>query len=173
MNHRCTKEELLDRYEQAANLLAEGWPGHAVVAQLSKRFDVTPQQARTYVREGRKLLIESVGVENRASMFAQVFTGLQMDRMEARQNGNSSAAVGASKAMVQLLKQLSEIDPMRDFENAFMVAVAPHLNNGKGSIPREKIDIHQPPNDPDGDDLQPGSDWLSQEDPKSTAGELF
>jgi len=144
MTHRSTKEELLDRYEQAASLLAEGWPGHAVVAQLTQRFDVTPQQARTYVREGRKLLIESVGVENRACMFAQVFTGLQMDRMEARQNGNSSAAVGASKAMVQLLKQLTEIDPMRDFETAFMTAVAPHLNNNKGSIPREKIDLNQP-----------------------------
>jgi len=144
MTHRSTKEELLDRYEQAASLLAEGWPGHAVVSQLTQRFDVTPQQARTYVREGRKLLIESVGVENRACMFAQVFTGLQMDRMEARQNGNSSAAVGASKAMVQLLKQLTEIDPMRDFETAFMTAVAPHLNNNKGSIPREKIDLNQP-----------------------------
>jgi len=144
MTHRSTKEELLDRYEQAASLLAEGWPGHAVVSQLTQRFDVTPQQARTYVREGRKLLIESVGVENRACMFAQVFTGLQLDRMEARQNGNSSAAVGASKAMVQLLKQLTEIDPMRDFETAFMTAVAPHLNNNKGSIPREKIDLNQP-----------------------------
>lgn len=143
MTHRCTKEELQDRCEQAANLLADGWPGHSVVAQLSQRFNVTPQQARTYVREGRKALIESVGVENRACMFAQVFTGLQMDRMEARHNGNSSAAVGASKAMVQLLKQLTDIDPMRDFENAFVTAVAPHLNNNKGSIPREKIDFLQ------------------------------
>ena len=45
--------------------------------------------------------------------------------------------------MVQLLKQLTDIDPMRDFENAFVTAVAPHLNNNKGSIPREKIDLHQ------------------------------
>lgn len=143
MTHRSTKEELLDRYEQAANLLAEGWPGCAVVSQLSQRFDVTPQQARTYVREGRKLLIESIGVENRAALFAQVFTGLQIDRMEARKEGNRTAAVSASKAMVQMLNQLPKIDPMRDFENAFMTAVAPHLNNNKDSIPREKIDLHQ------------------------------
>ena len=143
MTHRSTKEELLDRHEQAANLLAEGWPGHSVVDQLSKRFDVTPQQARTYVREGRKLLIESIGVENRAALFAQVFTGLQIDRMEARKEGNRTAAVSASKAMVQMLNQLPKIDPMRDFENAFMTAVAPHLSNNKESIPREKIDLSQ------------------------------
>ena len=143
MTHRSTKEELLDRCEQAANLLAEGWPGHAVVEQLSKRFNVSQQQARNYVREGRKLLIESIGVENRAALFAQVFTGLQVDRMEARKDGNRAAAVSASKAMVQMLTQLPKIDPMRDFENAFMTAVVPHLDNGKGSIPREKIDPQQ------------------------------
>lgn len=143
MTHRSTKEELLDRNEQAANLLAEGWPGHAVVEQLSKRFNVSQQQARSYVRAGRQLLIESIGVENRAALFAQVFTGLQVDRMEARADGNRTAAVSASKAMVQMLNQLPKIDPMRDFENAFMTAVAPHLDNGKGSIPREKIDLQQ------------------------------
>lgn len=137
---RSTQEELDDRHEAAADLLAEGWPGRAVVKQLSAKYNVTPQTARSYVREGRKLLIESVGVENRASMFSQVFSGLQMDRMEARHNGNSSAAVGASKAMVQMLKQLADIDPMRDFENKFMETVAPGLNNNRGSIPRVSIE---------------------------------
>jgi hypothetical protein len=72
-------------------------------------------------------------------MFSQVFSGLQIDRMEARHSGNSSAAVGASKAMVQMLKQLADIDPMRDFENKFMETVAPGLNNNRGSIPRASI----------------------------------
>jgi hypothetical protein len=67
--------------------------------------------------------------------------------MEARADGNRTAAVSASKAMVQMLNQLPKIDPMRDFENAFMAAVAPHLDNGKGSIPREKIDLNQPTNE--------------------------
>jgi hypothetical protein len=139
LTSRSTQEELDDRHEAAADLLAEGWPGRSVVKQLSTKYKVTPQTARSYVREGRKLLIESVGVENRASMFSQVFSGLQIDRMEARHSGNSSAAVGASKAMVQMLKQLADIDPMRDFENKFMETVAPGLNNNRGSIPRASI----------------------------------
>ena len=141
---RSTQEEFQIRCEDAADLLAEGYPGRGVVKLLSTKYNVTPQQARAYVREGRKLLIESVGVENRAALFSQVFAGLQMDRLEARQSGNSSAAVGASKAMVQMLKQLADIDPMRDFENKFMETVAPGLNNNRGSIPRTSIK-KQPP----------------------------
>jgi hypothetical protein len=127
------------RCEQAADLLADGWNGRAVVHQLAKAYGVSSQSARAYVREGRKLLIESIGIENRAAMFAQVFAGLQMDRIEARNSGNSSAAVGASKAMAGMLKQLVDLDPMRDFENAFMQASASTLNNNRGRIPRVSV----------------------------------
>ena len=72
-------------------------------------------------------------------MFAQVFAGLQMDRIEARNNGNSSAAVGASKAMAGMLKQLADIDPLRDFETAFMQTAASSLNNNRGRIPRVSV----------------------------------
>ena len=135
---RSTNDEMDERCEAAANLLAEGWPGHSIVAQLAKKYDVTPQQSRHYVRKGRELLVESVGVQNRAALFSQIFAGLQMDRMEARHNGNSAAAVGASKAMVQMLSQLGKIDPFRDFEDSY-VDTAAAVPSRKGSIPRESI----------------------------------
>lgn len=144
---RCTKEQLQERQEKACDLLAEGWPSHAVVKQLSTEYKVTEQQARDYVRCGRQLLIEAVGVEDRAAMFAQVLTNLQLDRMEARQAGNSSAAVGASKAMVQLLRQLGEIDPMRDFERAFMEAAAVKPTK-MDKIPRVSINAKLDPEYP-------------------------
>lgn len=134
---RSTKDQLRRRQEKACDLLAEGWPSHAVVKKLSTEFNVTEQQARSYVRSGRQLLIEAIGVEDRASMFAQVFSNLQQDRMDARQADNHSAAVGASKAMVQLLKQLRDIDPMRDFENALVEARSNVPPNGK--IPRVSV----------------------------------
>jgi len=140
---RSTNTEFCNRCEEAADLLANGWPGRAVVQQLSRRYQVSPQAARAYVREGRILLIQSVGLDNRAAMFAQVFAGLQMDRIEAREQGNSSAAVGASKAMANMLKQLADLDPMRDFENAFMHAAAPTLNNNRGSMPRVSINTYR------------------------------
>lgn len=136
---RSTKEEFNTRCEEAADLLAEGRPGRTVVKELADRYGVTPQQARTYVREGEKLTKESVPVHDRAFLFAQTFAGLQADRMDARSAGNINAQVGASKQLVQMLKLISDIDPMRDFEDAFMRTAASHLNNNKGSIPRVKL----------------------------------
>lgn len=138
---RCTKEEYEQRCEEAADLLAEGYPGRVVVKKLSEKFNVTPQQARTYVREGEKLAKEAVPVHDRAFLFAQTFAGLQADRIAAREAGNINAQVGASKQLVQMLKLINDIDPMRDFETAFMRAAAAHLNNGKGKIPRESVTI--------------------------------
>jgi hypothetical protein len=108
MTARSTNEQLLERQEEAAN----------------EKYGVSPQQARSYVREGRQLLVESVAPQDRAFMFAQVLTCLQQDRMDAKEAGNISAQVGASKAMVNHLKQIAHIDPMRDFEHAFIEAAA-------------------------------------------------
>jgi hypothetical protein len=141
---RSTKEEYAQRCEDAADLLAEGYPGRVVVKKLTEKFDVTPQQARSYVREGEKLAKEAVPVHDRAFLFAQTFAGLQADRIAAREAGNINAQVGASKQLVQMLKLISEIDPMRDFENAFLRAVAPNLSKGNEPIPRESITIATP-----------------------------
>lgn len=124
MTARSTNEQLLERQEEAANLLSEGWPGRHVVKTLAEKYGISPQQARSYVREGRQLLVESVAPQDRAFMFAQVLACLQQDRMDAKEAGNISAQVGASKAMVNHLKQIAHIDPMRDFEHAFIEAAA-------------------------------------------------
>jgi len=137
--NRSTKAEYEARCEEAADLLAEGWPGRVVVKKLSEKFQVTARQARSYVKEGERLAKEAVPVHDRAFLFAQTFAGLQADRMDARESGNINAQVGASKQLVQMLKLMSDIDPMRDFETAFMQAAAAHLNNNKGSIPRVRL----------------------------------
>ncbi len=137
--NRSTKAEYEERCEEAADLLAEGWPGRVVVKKLAEKFQVTARQARSYVKEGERLAKEAVPVHDRAFLFAQTFAGLQADRMDARESGNINAQVGASKQLVQMLKLMSDIDPMRDFETAFMHAAAAHLNNNKGSIPRVRL----------------------------------
>ena len=140
-NTRTTKEEFDNRCEEAADLLAEGHPGRSVVKKLATKYNVSPQAARKYVRTGEQIAKESVPVHDRAFLFAQTFAGLQADRMDAREAGNINAQVGASKQLVQMLKLIGDIDPMRDFETAFMRAAAPHLNNNRGSIPRESVSI--------------------------------
>ena len=112
------------RSEEASDLLSEGWPARKIVKHLAEKYGCSAQSARSYVREGRELLVEAVAPSDRAFMFAQVLAGLQQDRLDAKEAGNISAQVGASKAMVNHLKQIAHIDPMRDFEQAFFEAAA-------------------------------------------------
>jgi hypothetical protein len=136
---RSTNEQLEARVEEAANLLSEGWPGRRIVKELADKHGVSPQQARTYVSRGRQLLVEAVAPQDRAFMFAQVLAGLQQDRLDAKEAGNISAQVGASKAMVNHLKQIAHIDPMRDWEQALVEAAA---STSYGNIPRVRVNKH-------------------------------
>ena len=43
--------------------------------------------------------------------------------------------------MVQMLGQLAQLDPMRDFEEQFLRAASPFMNNNKGTIPRTSVDL--------------------------------
>ena len=142
---RATKQEIEARIEEAADLLAEGFPGRTIVKKLAEKYDVTPQQARAYVRDAKQLVIESVPCQNRAFLFAQTFAALQADRLDAREAGNINAQVGASKQLVQMLKLVADIDPMRDFETAFMQAAAPNLNNNRGKLERVYTSTEEAP----------------------------
>jgi len=133
---RSTNEQIEARVEEAANLLSEGWPGRRIVKELADKHGVSPQQARTYVSRGRQLLVEAVAPQDRAFMFAQVLAGLQQDRLDAKEAGNISAQVGASKAMVNHLKQIAYIDPMRDWEQAYVEA---HAVASTGRIPKIRV----------------------------------
>ena len=124
------------RSEEASDLLSEGWPARKIVKHLAEKYGCSAQSARSYVREGRELLVEAVAPSDRAFMFAQVLAGLQQDRLDAKEAGNISAQVGASKAMVNHLKQIAHIDPMRDFEQAFFEAAA---QSSQGSIPKIRV----------------------------------
>ena len=133
---RSNIDEFQARVEEAANLLSEGWPGRRIVKELAVKHGVSEQSARSYVRKGRELLVEAVAPQDRAFMFAQVLAGLQQDRLDAKEAGNISAQVGASKAMVNHLKQIAHIDPMRDWEQALMEA---HAVASTGKIPRVRV----------------------------------
>ena len=136
---RSNIDEFQARVEEAANLLSEGWPGRRIVKELAEKYEVSPQSARSYVRKGRELLVEAVAPQDRAFMFAQVLAGLQQDRLDAKEAGNISAQVGASKAMVNHLKQIAHIDPMRDFEQAFFEAAT---TTATASAPKVYVKKH-------------------------------
>ena len=53
-NQRATNEEKEQRINYAADQLAKGERSMVIVKKIAKRYCVSPQQARDYVREGRK-----------------------------------------------------------------------------------------------------------------------
>ena len=55
-NFRSTNEEKEKRINYAADQLAKGERSMVIVKKLSRKYTVSPQQAREYVREGRKVL---------------------------------------------------------------------------------------------------------------------
>ena len=60
MTNRSTNAELQDKYEFAAQLIGEGHSKSQIVKTLVEKYDVTPQQARTYKKEGAKLFKETI-----------------------------------------------------------------------------------------------------------------
>ena len=143
---RATKEQLQERIERAANLLSEGHPSHDVVQKLAVIYEVSPQQARDYVREGKKLVRESVDPDDKTFMICSVIDNLKRDRLAAIENNNLSAAVGADKATIQVIKLLiqhqREEDPMKmwgeEIQYAFQDYVKEKLKPASGKIPRSK-----------------------------------
>ena len=79
-------------------------------------------------------------------MICQTMECLKEDRLAARENNNFSAAVGADKAMAQVIKLLiqyqREEDPMKmwgeEMEYAFQDYVKEKLKPASGKIPRAK-----------------------------------
>ena len=105
-NQRSTNAELEQRHERAADLLSRGTPTHQVVKMLAEEFEVSERQARDYVAQGKILLVNSVDPEQKTFMIIQTMECLKEDRLAARDAGNLSAAVGASKGLIKTTELL-------------------------------------------------------------------
>tara|TARA_R100000008_G_scaffold86152_1_gene78123 strand:+ start:1229 stop:1795 length:567 start_codon:yes stop_codon:yes gene_type:complete len=142
-NERATKQQLEERRELAAEFLAKGWPANEVVNHLAATYNVTAQQARSYVREGKVLVLELLDEGDIKFEFYSCLNDLKRDRLDAREAGNFSAAVGATKARVKLLEQLPSIDPGgcwgAEIQNSFNEFVKDRLSPATGKIPKESI----------------------------------
>ena len=86
--YRSTNEEKEQRINYAADQLAKGERSMVIVKKLAKKYSVSPQQARDYVREGRKVLTDSIAPNDRAFIFSKVMSCLEQDRLDARDQEN-------------------------------------------------------------------------------------
>ena len=151
-NQRSTNAELDQRYERAADLLSRGTPTHQVVKMLAEEYEVSERQARDYVAKGKELLVESVDPKEKTFMIIQTMECFKEDRLAARDAGNISAAVGASKGLIKttelLIKHQREDEWQEMWDNqldqetkeAFKEWVRAGMPKARtGKIPRKSI----------------------------------
>jgi len=143
MTKRATKDEQELRVQEACTMLSKKTPPSHIVRHMAEKYDLSLQQARDYVRQAKGLLLEAFDLEDVKWQYMSIMESLQEDRLDAREANNYSAAVGATKAMINLLKQLPSIDPAgcwgAEIQAHFNSFVSDRLSPKTGKIPREKI----------------------------------
>jgi hypothetical protein len=139
-NQRATNEEKEQRINYAADQLAKGERSMVIVKKLSKRYSVSPQQARDYVREGRKVLTDSIAPNDRAFIFSKVMSCLEQDRLDARNQENLKEQGKATGGMVKMVGMLTTIDQVGCWDDAYNSHLFKNFSEAKKKVKHGDLD---------------------------------
>ena len=118
-NQRSTNEEKEQRINYAADELAKGKRAMDISKKLASKYNVSIQQARDYVREGRKILTDSIAPNDRAFIFSKVMSCLEQDRLDARDQENLKEQTRSTGGMVKMVSLLTSIDQVGSWDSAY------------------------------------------------------
>ena len=148
MTNRSTNEELQERYEFAAQLIGKGHSRSQIVKTLVEEYDVTPQQARTYKREGTKIFRETIyeteeGGNNRTTVadaieldFMVKGDKIKEDILKAAEAENWTAVASMHKTHLKHIDMARVIAPQSFWakeEENYQMAVA--MENVEENLP--------------------------------------
>ena len=139
-NQRSTNEEKEQRINYAADQLAKGERSMVIVKKLAKRYSVSPQQARDYVREGRKGLTDSIAPNDRAFIFSKVMSCLEQDRLDARDQENLKEQGKATGGMVKMVGMLTTIDQVGCWDDAYNSHLFKNFSEAKKRVKHGDLD---------------------------------
>ena len=139
-NQRATNEEKEQRINYAADQLAKGERSMVIVKKLAKRYSVSPQQARDYVREGRKVLTDSIAPSDRAFIFSKVMSCLEQDRLDARDQENLKEQGKATGGMVKMVGMLTTIDQVGCWADAYKSHLFKNFSEAKKKVKHGDLD---------------------------------
>ena len=117
-NYRSTNEEKEQRINEAAAELAKGKRAMDVSKKLAKKYSISIQQAREYVRLAKQVLTESISPNYRAYIFSKVMSCLEQDRLDARNEENLKEQTRSTGGMVKMVSLLTSIDQVGSWDNA-------------------------------------------------------
>ena len=139
-NTRSTNEQKEKRINYAADQLAKGERSMAIVKELSKKYKISPQQSREYVREARKVLTDSIAPNDRAFIFSKVMSCLEQDRLDARDQENLKEQGKATGGMVKMVGMLTTIDQVGSWDNAQDQYLFKNFSEVKSKIKHSDLD---------------------------------
>ena len=139
-NLRSTYEEKEQRINYAADQLAKGERSMVIVKKLAKRYNVSPQTSREYVREARKVLTDSIAPNDRAFIFSKVMSCLAQDRLDARDQENLKEQGKATGGMVKMVSMLTTIDQIGSWDDAYNNHLFKNFSEAKKKVKHNDLD---------------------------------
>ena len=139
-NQRSTNEELDIRINEAADQLAKGKRAMDISKKLAKKYNVSIQQAREYVRAAKPVLTDSIAPNDRAFIFSKVMNCLEQDRLDARDQENLKEQTKSTGGMVKMVGLLTSIDQVGSWDSAYDQQLFKNFSEVKKKIKHNDLD---------------------------------
>jgi len=139
-NYRSTNEEKEQRINEAADELAKGKRAMDVSKKLAKKYSVSIQQAREYVRLAKPVLTESISPNDRAYIFSKVMSCLEQDRLDARKDENLKDQTKSTAGMVKMVSLLTSIDQVGCWDDSYNSHLFKNFSEAKKRVKHGDLD---------------------------------
>ena len=138
--YRSTNEEKQHRINFAADELAKGKRAMDISKKLAKKYNVSIQQARDYVRQAKPVLTESISPNDRAFIFSKVMNCLEQDRLDAKDQENLKEQTRSTGGMVKMVSLLTTIDQVGCWDDAYNSHLFKNFSEAKKKVKHADLD---------------------------------
>ena len=138
--YRSTNEEKQHRINFAADELAKGKRAMDISKKLAKKYNVSIQQARDYVRQAKPVLTESISPNDRAFIFSKVMNCLEQDRLDARDQENLKEQTRSTGGMVKMVSLLTTIDQVGCWDDSYNSHLFKNFSEAKKKVKHGNLD---------------------------------
>ena len=139
-NTRSNQEEVVNRINYAADELAKGKRAMDISKKLAKKYNVSIQQAREYVRAAKPVLTDSIAPNDRAFIFSKVMNCLEQDRLDARDQENLKEQTKSTGGMVKMVGLLTSIDQVGSWDSAYDQHLFKNFSEVKSKVKHSDLD---------------------------------
>ena len=140
MTQRSTNEEKDLRINEAADQLAKGKRAMDISKKLAKKYNVSIQQAREYVRAAKPVLTDSIAPNDRAFIYSKVMNCLEQDRLDARDQENLKEQTKSTGGMVKMVGLLTSIDQVGSWDSAYDQHLFKNFSEVKSKVKHSDLD---------------------------------